>query len=134
MHVSDAPCYGLAVLRPSSAGRLPLNDGARHAAARRPKVLVLDEATASVDGETDAFIQRAIRANFADTTIMTIAHRLNTIMDSTRVRCCSHGQGWPSVARHSLALCDSAWSLRCTEADVFLPLESWTGGRMFACS
>lgn len=47
----------------------------------KPKVLIMDEATASVDGETDAFIQRMLRTRFKDTTLLTVAHRLNTIMD-----------------------------------------------------
>merc|ERR1712176_352556 len=52
---------------------------------RQPRILVMDEATASIDNETDGIIQRMIRENFQNATVLTIAHRLNTIMDSDRV-------------------------------------------------
>jgi ABC-type multidrug transport system fused ATPase/permease subunit len=81
-----------------SEGGLNLSQGQRQllclarAIISRPKVMVLDEATSAVDMATDALIQRSIREEFTDSTLIVIAHRLSTIADFDKVLVLSEGR------------------------------------------
>jgi ABC-type multidrug transport system fused ATPase/permease subunit len=83
---------------PISEGGLNLSQGQRQllclarAIVARPKIMVLDEATSAVDKATDALIQRSIREEFQDSTLIVIAHRLSTIVDFDRILVMSEGK------------------------------------------
>ncbi|XP_075526511.1 ATP-binding cassette sub-family C member 2-like isoform X3 [Dermacentor variabilis] len=73
-----------------SAGQRQLVCLAR-ALLRKPKILVLDEATSHMDGDTDRMIQATLRGSFAKFTLLTVAHRLHTVLDYDRILVMSEG-------------------------------------------
>ena len=81
-----------------SEGGLNLSQGQRQllclarAIVSRPKIMVLDEATSAVDMATDVLIQRSIREEFGDSTLLVIAHRLSTIADFDKILVMSEGR------------------------------------------
>ncbi|UJR31942.1 hypothetical protein I4U23_019415 [Adineta vaga] len=87
---------------------------------RKNKILVIDEATANVDHKTDELIQSSIRRKFVSCTVLTIAHRLRTIIDSDRILVLSHGQVMEFA---------SPYELLSDEQSQFAQLVSQTGDR-----
>ncbi|KAI1293287.1 hypothetical protein EDD11_008442 [Mortierella claussenii] len=85
----------------------------------KSKVVVLDEATASVDMATDALIQKAIRIDFAHSTVITVAHRINTIIDYDRILVMHQGQvAEYDTPRNLLSNPDSVFSSMVAETGV----------------
>ena len=90
---------------------------------RENKILVLDEATANVDPQTDALIQLTIRSKFKYCTVLTIAHRLHTVMDSDKVLVMDAGHAVEFDAPYKL--------LTESESKIFYDMVKQTGSSTY---
>ncbi|RHZ15190.1 hypothetical protein DYB37_008621, partial [Aphanomyces astaci] len=77
------------------------------------RIVVMDEATAAIDHETDQNLQRVIRTEFVTSTVLTIAHRLDTVLDADRILVFDQGR---------LAQCDTPAALIGAGAGIFFEL------------
>jgi len=94
---------------------------------RRSSIIVLDEATSSIDFETDAKIQTTVREEFNDSLLLTVAHRLRTVIDYDRLIVLDKGQ---------IAEFDTPWNLIQKEDGIFrnMCLKSGTFGELEAAA
>ena len=91
----------------------------------KSKVIIMDEATAAVDVETDSIIQETIREQFSFATCLTVAHRLNTILDSDKVLVMEQGQ---------VAEFDTPKALLSNSSSMFFSLvQNWEASQSQEC-
>ncbi|XP_040888393.1 ATP-binding cassette sub-family C member 4-like [Toxotes jaculatrix] len=102
---------------------------------RKNRILVIDEATANVDPRTDELIQRTIRDKFRECTVLTVAHRLNTIVDSDRILVLDSGviqefdSPWTLLQNKHGSLYKTVQQLGPSEATALLELARQAAGQ-----
>ncbi|EDV18721.1 uncharacterized protein TRIADDRAFT_9790, partial [Trichoplax adhaerens] len=85
---------------------------------KKNRILCIDEATANVDLKTDAIIQRTIRKQFIECTVLVIAHRISTIIDCDRVMVLDAGKLVEFDSPHKLLELDSYFSKLVAETGI----------------